>query len=788
MARMHDGPRLDEAYLGAGGPPGDHDAPVQHQRGSNVDDGSADLTAELAELGLSARAAWYSGAVLYGVGGLLVTVLYRINPALFSSGVFYLGYIAIVIAALCLLAGRHLSDSNAIMEWTTHARLIAGLVIYVTAVIILRDKGVAFALLPLLTVPTPCYLYTWRFALPYVAAATSIVCVALLLVDGPARVAHALISTFAFIMIAASMIVVKRRTRLLASRNRQLAYTDPLTGIANVRRMRERISLGLGRTRGDGHTFALFAIDLDNFKQVNDRFDHSLGDRVLCAVSVALGDELGPGELAVRRGGDEFSVLVANPGERDLDELRDRLERAIARARIATCPQVTPSGTVAYIRTRRGEEIGAMMERADQALHDAKVTSREHRRGQAPQLSEPVDAVEAEGSRAAGGAEEHPQRPAESPPTEQARSARRVTRAFTDAIGHPGPVWSLATVLFGLSGIAVAVVSIGQMVEPLTPAAGGAIATGFLALAVTCVGAGRSGVSEKWLHVVWVAAYGLIVVAIALAGRSGTALLDLFPEIILYGFLLFRARTATFYMFIGQGLFGSFAIGGGFAQGVGRTVITTVVVAVVGGLVAKLRLVTVRFTRRNRELSELDALTGVANLRALRGRIADAIERASLQQLHPMVVAIDLDEFKQVNDVYSHSTGDQVLIAVARAVSERVRVDELVARRGGDEFVVVINDANPEYADAVVQRIAGAIVRARTRICPDLRPTASVASVPWQPGDTPDELLHEADIALHNKKAESRLLPHLAATATDSVEDRDTSTDAISARTVAAAH
>jgi diguanylate cyclase (GGDEF)-like protein len=187
------------------------------------------------------------------------------------------------------------------------------------------------------------------------------------------------------------------------------------------------------------------------------------------------------------------------------------------------------------------------------------------------------------------------------------------------------------------------------------------------------------------------------------------------------------------------------------------------------------------FARKNRELSELDALTGVANLRALRGRVVDAVERASSQQLHPVLVAIDLDEFKQVNDVHSHSTGDRVLIAVARAVSERIRLDELVARRGGDEFVVVINDAEPQYAEAVVQRIDDAIARARRRICPDLRPTASVTSVPWRPGETPDDFLHEADIALHGKKAKSRLLPGLAEPAKRSDQDADTSSSVISA-------
>jgi diguanylate cyclase (GGDEF)-like protein len=738
---------------------------ADQQRGSNADHGSADLAARLGEMGLTHKVAWFAGAMLYGGGGLLVTGLYTISPALVPRGVFYLGCIAIVIGALCVFAGQRLRDSNRILEWAMHARLIIGLAIFVTATSILQDKGVAFALVPLLIVPTACYLYTWRLALPYVVAGALIVCVALLLVDGPARVAHALISTCAFVVIAAAMIVTKQRTRLLARHNRQLAYTDPLTGIANMRSLRERISADLGRPSGDGQPFALFALDLDNFKQVNDRFDHSMGDRVLRAVAAALCNELELGDLAVRRGGDEFALLVPNPGERDLGELRERLESAIARARTATCPQVTPSGTVAYVRIRPGEEIGTMMERADQALHDAKVDSRERRRGQAPQFADPRGAVEADFATARSGVEERSEGPADEAQIERAQPARPLLRAITDALGRSNPDWRFAALLFALGAVVIASVSVTQMVEPLTPLTGTGMAAGSVALALTCVWAGISGLSQKWLHLAWVAAYGLLALEITLAGRSGTALLDLIPAIVTYGFLLFTARTAVLYLILGQGLYGAFAVGEGFAQGVARTVITTVVVAAVAGLFAKLRLVTVGFARRNRELSELDALTGVANLRALRGRVIDAVGRASSQQLHPLIVAIDLDEFKQVNDVHSHSTGDRVLIAVARTMTERVRIDELVARRGGDEFAVVIDDADPEYADALVARIDEAIVRARRRICPDLRSTASIVSVPWRPGETPDDLLHEADLALHERKARSRPRPRLVMTA-----------------------
>ena len=85
-------------------------------------------------------------------------------------------------------------------------------------------------------------------------------------------------------------------------------------------------------------------------------------------------------------------------------------------------------------------------------------------------------------------------------------------------------------------------------------------------------------------------------------------------------------------------------------------------------------------------------------------------------------------------------------------LSECLRVDELVARRGGDEFVVVLNDADSQYTDAVVRRIDDAIVKARRRICQDLRPSASVTSVSWRPGDGPEKLLREIDIALHGKE------------------------------------
>jgi diguanylate cyclase (GGDEF)-like protein len=141
------------------------------------------------------------------------------------------------------------------------------------------------------------------------------------------------------------------------------------------------------------------------------------------------------------------------------------------------------------------------------------------------------------------------------------------------------------------------------------------------------------------------------------------------------------------------------------------------------------------------------------------------IARADPREQHPAVLAIDLDDFKPVNDQHSLSMGVRVLVAAARAIGNAVRIDDLVARRGGDEFLVVFNDIPPACIDDLERRVGAAIARARSRICPGLPSTASVAGVRWQPGEDPDALLQRADEALHVEKLAAHERARLRATA-----------------------
>ncbi|MHB8492607.1 MAG: diguanylate cyclase [Solirubrobacteraceae bacterium] len=726
------------------------------------DQASADFAAGLADLGLSYKTSWYSSAVLYGVGGSLCAGLYTLDHSLMPAAISYLGWIALGISAFSLWGARHLADRpDHFQEWMLHARLSAGFAINVVAAPILGTEINVFTLFPLVLIPSACFLLPPRRALIYVFAATTVILLAVGLTHGTAQLAHALISALVVLLIAGAILVTKLRTRALAVRNRELALTDPLTAVANVRSLRERISAEHGCMSGKGSPFALFAIDLDEFKQVNERFDHSMGDRLLCAVADALEGELSPGDLLARRGGDEFSVLAPSAGGRDLDDLAERLERAIAAARLQICPAVTPSGSVAYIRTRPGEEVGALMERADTALHDSKLVSRARRRGEAQRDFAPTAAAppadQTPGVDSTLGAVAAGERP---------RAARNgVARAVVDAAMRGQPDWRFAALLIGLIAAGLAVVAGAGLVRPLGPSEGLVLAAALVVLSLGCLYGAGAGLSQKWLHVPWTLACCLIALAIGLAQPAGTALLDGLVAIAVYGFLIFKARTAMVYMLAALLLYGIFAVAGHYQGGLTRTLITSGIVAVVSGVVAKLRLATNRFTRINRELSEVDELTGVANVRGLRGRVTTAIERAETLKLHPSLISVDLDDFKSVNDLHSHTLGDRVLVVVARAISESVRIDELVGRRGGDEFVVVIDGAGKADTDAIAARIKEAIVRARMRLCPDVTPAASVAIVEWSPGQSAEDLLHRADVALHDAKAESHARRGLAATA-----------------------
>jgi diguanylate cyclase (GGDEF)-like protein len=151
-------------------------------------------------------------------------------------------------------------------------------------------------------------------------------------------------------------------------------------------------------------------------------------------------------------------------------------------------------------------------------------------------------------------------------------------------------------------------------------------------------------------------------------------------------------------------------------------------------------------TRANR-----DPLTRLLNRRALDQRLAEIMSTARPDR-PPVVLFADLNRFKQMNDRFGHREGDAVLCRVADALSSQIRADDVAARIGGDEFVVVLGEGDAPV-DALVERIRGA-VNAALEPWPDV--SVAVGAIVVRPGDSPEEILDRADRAMYADKARHR--------------------------------
>jgi diguanylate cyclase (GGDEF)-like protein len=151
-----------------------------------------------------------------------------------------------------------------------------------------------------------------------------------------------------------------------------------------------------------------------------------------------------------------------------------------------------------------------------------------------------------------------------------------------------------------------------------------------------------------------------------------------------------------------------------------------------------------------------DPLTGVHNRRSLDQALASVSSRAERDHRPYALLMVDVDHLKALNDRAGHAAGDAILRLVGRSAAEVVRAYDLVARSGGDEFVVVLHDTGDESAHRTAERIQqrfGQLVRERPELG-DM--TISVGAATWEPGRTTSELLTEADEGMYAAKRRRR--------------------------------
>jgi diguanylate cyclase (GGDEF)-like protein len=157
-------------------------------------------------------------------------------------------------------------------------------------------------------------------------------------------------------------------------------------------------------------------------------------------------------------------------------------------------------------------------------------------------------------------------------------------------------------------------------------------------------------------------------------------------------------------------------------------------------------------------LASTDSLTGLPNRRYFLDVGNREVERMRRFFVPASVIMIDLDDFKGVNDTYGHATGDEVLRGACRAFKQSLREIDVLARLGGEEFVVMLPETNAEGAMSAAEKLRGSLSKAIVASGPNkIKITASfgVAQV-WSGDQGVDEVLIRADSALYEAKHSGR--------------------------------
>jgi len=180
----------------------------------------------------------------------------------------------------------------------------------------------------------------------------------------------------------------------------------------------------------------------------------------------------------------------------------------------------------------------------------------------------------------------------------------------------------------------------------------------------------------------------------------------------------------------------------------------------VGGVVVNYRDVTARkgLEEELRRQAFHDSLTGLANRALFADRLDHALARTRRFRQPLAVLFIDIDDFKTVNDSLGHAEGDQLLIAVAERLVGAVRSGDTIARMGGDEFAVLIEDpAEAEVPIAVAQRLLAALEAPFEHGPKELFVHASVGvAASTSSGQTADDLLRDADVSMYTAKSNGK--------------------------------
>jgi two-component system cell cycle response regulator len=312
---------------------------------------------------------------LFGTGAtlVLISLLFPHSPDRDTTGLLITTLAAYLVAIGFLVAWDRLP------LWAFEASPLAG-----TAVVSLAvyfggpEAATAYALLYFWVALAACYFLRPLIAFAHLCAASA--AYALVLLVGPG---HVLLPGLTWAMVTGTlgvlgllMTTLRGQVDRLVTQLAAAARTDSLTQLANRRELEERFAAELERSTRTARPLSILVLDLDWFKEYNDRFGHSAGDRVLVMLAQALKRATRTSDVVARLGGEEFGVLAPETDETEAYLLSERLRAEVRSAFARETEKMTISCGVASFPIH-GITSGELLHAADRALYEAKESGRD---------------------------------------------------------------------------------------------------------------------------------------------------------------------------------------------------------------------------------------------------------------------------------------------------------------------------------------------------------------------------------------------------------------------------
>ncbi len=168
------------------------------------------------------------------------------------------------------------------------------------------------------------------------------------------------------------------RTGLAMARLRTQSEVDPLTGALNRRGLRRALDREIEQSRRSGASLALLLVNIDHFKEINDRFGHLIGDDVLRALADTLTEVVRAGDVVARLGGDEFVVVLPDASADASAEVADRIREQVATIPVADSDRRVTLSIGTVIEQAGGRGVEMLLDAADREMYRDKAASRAH--------------------------------------------------------------------------------------------------------------------------------------------------------------------------------------------------------------------------------------------------------------------------------------------------------------------------------------------------------------------------------------------------------------------------